>query len=81
MRREDARFDERYWYGCEDIDLCMALKRKNKIVFYQPKSVIIHHEEASRSSGMVTIDYERNRTLFKKKWGRGWEQLLWRIVT
>ncbi len=59
VRREDAHFDERYWFGCEDVDLCVTLKQENKVIFYQPDSVIIHHEETSRSSGVVPIDYER----------------------
>jgi GT2 family glycosyltransferase len=81
LRREDAAFDERYWYGCEDADLCVQLKQKNKTIFYQPRSVVIHHEEITRSSGLISIDFERNRDLFKQKWGRNWEQLLWNVVT
>jgi GT2 family glycosyltransferase len=81
LRREDARFDERYWYGCEDTDLCVQLKSQNKIVFYQPASMVIHHEEKTRSCGVITIDYERNRELFRKKWGRYWKEYLWQVVT
>lgn len=80
LRREDAHFDERYWFGCEDVDLCISLKQKNKVIFYQPESVIIHHEEVSRSSGIVPIDYEHNRERFKEKWGADWEHLLWQVV-
>ena len=80
VRREDAHFDERYWFGCEDMDLCVTLKQENKVIFYQPESVVIHHEETSRSTGMVPIDYERNRRNFKKKWGADWEDLLWKVV-
>lgn len=80
MRKRDACFDERYWYGCEDTDLCVQLKRKNKIVFYQPESVIIHHEEKTRSNGLIAINYERNRKLFKEKWGRNWMHYLWQVV-
>lgn len=78
--REDAHFDERYWYGCEDVDLCVTLKQQNKVIFYQPESVVVHHEETSRSSGMVPIDYEANRIRFKQKWGEDWENLLWQVV-
>jgi GT2 family glycosyltransferase len=81
VRRGEAQFDERYWYGCEDVDLCVHLKQNNKIIFYQRQSVVIHHEETTRSSGLVTIDFEKNRALFKKKWGRNWEQLLWKVVS
>ena len=80
VRREDAHFDERYWFGCEDVDLCVFLKQKEKVIFYQPESVVIHHEETSRSNGFVQIDYERNRMQFKKKWGAEWERLLWKVV-
>ncbi len=80
VRKEDACFDERYWYGCEDTDLCVQLKRKNKIVYYQPASVVVHHEEMTRSSGPVTIDFEHNRGLFKQKWGDNWKQYLWQVV-
>jgi GT2 family glycosyltransferase len=80
LRKEDACFDERYWYGCEDTDLCVQLKQKNKVVYYQPASVVVHHEEMTRSSGLVTIDFEYNRELFKKKWGGSWKQYLWQVV-
>ncbi len=81
VRKEDARFDERYWYGCEDADLCVQLKRKNKIVYYQPASMVIHHEETTRSSGVVEINYEQNRELFREKWGSNWQRYLWQVVT
>jgi len=81
VRRGEAQLDERYWYGCEDVDLCVQLKQNNKIIFYQPQSLVIHHEEATRSSGLIAIIFEKNRVLFKKKWGRNWEQLLWKVVT
>ena len=80
VRREDAHFDERYWFGCEDVDLCVSLKQKEKVIFYQPESVVIHHEETSRSNGVVQIDYERNRVHFKEKWGAEWEHRLWQVV-
>ena len=70
VRKEDACFDERYWYGCEDADLCVQLKQKNKIVFYQPESVVIHHEEKTRSSGLMAVDFERNREIVQKEVGK-----------
>jgi GT2 family glycosyltransferase len=81
LRTEDARFDERYWYGCEDTDLCVQLKQQYKKVYYQPAAMVIHHEEKTRSSGVIAIDYEHNRELFRKKWGRDWKQYLWQVVT
>ena len=81
VRREDAHFDERYWFGCEDVDLCVSLKQKNKVIFYEPRAVVIHHEETTRSSGLIGINFERNRELFKEKWGKEWGKLLWKVVS
>jgi hypothetical protein len=57
------------------------LKRQNKIVFYQPSSMVIHYEEKTRSSGLISVDFEHNRELFRKKWGSNWKQYLWQVVT
>ncbi len=81
VKKENAYFDERYWYGCEDVDLCVRLKQQGTIIYYQPKSVVIHREGTTRCSGSVVVEYERNRELFRQKWGRGWEELLWKVVT
>ena len=45
--REVAGFDEEFWNGYEDIDLCFKLQQKGWLLAYQPKSVIIHHESKS----------------------------------
>jgi GT2 family glycosyltransferase/Flp pilus assembly protein TadD len=40
-------FDEGYWNGYEDIDLCFKLKMKGWELVYQPESEVIHHESKS----------------------------------
>jgi GT2 family glycosyltransferase/Flp pilus assembly protein TadD/glycosyltransferase involved in cell wall biosynthesis len=40
-------FDEGYWNGYEDIDLCFKLQEKQWTLVYQPKSGLIHHESKS----------------------------------
>ena len=40
-------FDEAYWNGCEDVDLCFRLQQTGKKIVYQPESVVIHHESKS----------------------------------
>ena len=40
-------FDERYWNGYEDVDLCFKLRNRNWKLLYQPASVVIHHESQS----------------------------------
>ncbi len=44
---EVGGFDEEYWNGYEDIDLCFKLQEKGWALVYQPGSVLIHHESKS----------------------------------
>lgn len=51
MRREafDAvgAFDEDYWNGYEDVDLCFKLKQAGWNIVYEPRSILTHHESQS----------------------------------
>ena len=40
-------FDEKYWNGYEDVDLCFKLQEQRGKLVYQPASVVIHHESQS----------------------------------
>ena len=40
-------FDEGFYNGYEDVDLCFRIAARNKILVYQPASVVIHHESQS----------------------------------
>ena len=40
-------FDEGFWNGYEDTDLCFKLRMEGYKLVYQPESVLIHHEEKS----------------------------------
>lgn len=40
-------FDEGYWNGCEDVDLCFTAAAAGYRVVYEPASVLLHHESAS----------------------------------
>ena len=44
---ETGGFDEEYWNGYEDVDLCFKLREKGGRLVYQPESVIVHHESQS----------------------------------
>jgi GT2 family glycosyltransferase len=37
-------FEEGYWNGCEDLDLCLKLLERGLLVVYEPKSCAYHHE-------------------------------------
>jgi GT2 family glycosyltransferase len=45
--REAGGFDEEYWNGYEDVDLCFRLRDKGWRLVYEPASVLIHHESQS----------------------------------
>ncbi|HEU0265769.1 MAG TPA: glycosyltransferase, partial [Geobacterales bacterium] len=40
-------FDEGYWNGYEDVDLCFTLQQQGGRLVYEPASVLIHHESKS----------------------------------
>ncbi len=40
-------FDEKYGMYFEDTDLCMKVRQKGLEIFYEPASVVIHHESKS----------------------------------
>ena len=44
---EVSGFDERYWNGYEDLDLCFKFGSRKWKVIYQPASIVIHHESQS----------------------------------
>lgn len=44
---EAGGFDEGYWNGYEDVDLCLQLGVNGWRIVYEPASVVTHHESAS----------------------------------
>jgi GT2 family glycosyltransferase/tetratricopeptide (TPR) repeat protein len=40
-------FDEEYWNGYEDVDLCFKLQQAGWNLLYEPRSVVIHFESQS----------------------------------
>jgi glycosyltransferase involved in cell wall biosynthesis len=58
-------FDEGYVNGWEDVDLCLRVRETGRRVFYEPRSVLLHHE--SMTPGR--FDRERpNAERFLHKW-------------
>lgn len=40
-------FDEGYWNGYEDVDICFKFQEQNWLLVYEPESVVIHFESQS----------------------------------
>jgi glycosyltransferase involved in cell wall biosynthesis len=58
-------FDEGYWNGYEDVDLCFKLTKAGWRLVYRPESTVIHHE--SKSDGRFSAVNE-NFARLKNKW-------------
>ena len=44
---EVGGFDEGYWNGNEDVDLCFTLGQRGWRIVYEPQSCLVHHESVS----------------------------------
>jgi GT2 family glycosyltransferase len=62
----DERFYPVYYV---DVDLAMAIRRQGRVVLYQPRSRIRHHQGASGDLSFRWFVTHRNRRLFLEKWG------------
>lgn len=58
-------FDETFFNGFEDVDLCLRAGTIGKRILYTPESILIHFEETSE--GRKTHD-ERNLALYLSRW-------------
>lgn len=73
-RRSDllmTPFDEAYWYGSEDWDLCLRLGNRGKVVVDE-RSVLFHHEYGTQDRYMSEEWLEgrtRNHQWFNAQWG------------
>ena len=64
-------FDEHYWYGSEDWDLCLRLAERGKIVVDE-RAVLFHHEFGTQDRYMSDEWLEgrsRNHQRFNGLWG------------
>jgi GT2 family glycosyltransferase len=59
-------FDERYWNGNEDVDLCLKVRELGWDVVYRGESVVYHYE--SRSGPERFSQIEHNVKLFNEIW-------------
>lgn len=59
-------FDEGYWNGNEDVDLCLALGQAGHRIAYEPSSLLIHHESVSGPERFSKLPENEQR--LKDKW-------------
>jgi GT2 family glycosyltransferase/glycosyltransferase involved in cell wall biosynthesis/tetratricopeptide (TPR) repeat protein len=59
-------FDEQYWNGYEDVDLCLRFQERGWLTVYEPASVVVHHESQSGPERFRRV--AANVELFHRKW-------------
>ncbi|HUZ10067.1 MAG TPA: glycosyltransferase [Acidimicrobiales bacterium] len=62
-------FDELYYNGNEDVDLCLAAAKCGWSVYYEPASCVIHHESISGPERFVSA--RSNRERLTERWSEG----------
>jgi GT2 family glycosyltransferase len=60
-------FDEGYWNGYEDIDLCLSLRDAGWRVVYEPASILLHHESVSGPERFAKVDANVERLVTRWK--------------
>lgn len=65
---EAGGFDEKYWNGNEDVDLCMTLHKNNWKTYYEPRSVLTHLVSQSGPERFSKV--KDNVELFNQKWNK-----------
>ena len=64
-------FDEKLAIAFNDIDLCLKVRRRDKLVFYNPYAELFHFESKSRGKDTVkekAARLESESCYFRKKW-------------
>jgi GT2 family glycosyltransferase len=64
---ELGAFDEGYWNGYEDVDLCLNATRHGHLNLYEPRSVVVHHESQSGPERWSKVP--ENVMRLRAKWG------------
>ncbi len=59
-------FDEHFWNGYEDVDLCLRFQERGWLTVYEPASVVVHYE--SQSGPARFLRAADNVALFHRKW-------------
>jgi GT2 family glycosyltransferase/Tfp pilus assembly protein PilF len=62
-------FDEGFWNGYEDVDLCLRFQERGWLMVYEPASVVIHHESQSGPARFQKVQ-ENIRRLHEKWLGK-----------
>lgn len=66
-------FDDGYWNGYEDVDLCLTARTLGWTVWYEPTSVVVHLESASGPERWAGV--HANVARLQERWCEQWQLL------
>lgn len=66
-------FDERYWNGYEDVDLCLRARRAGWTCWYEASATVVHLESQSGPARWTHVAH--NIRLLHDTWIGTWQQL------
>ncbi len=73
-------FDEKYWFGREDVDYCLKVHELGKDVLVSNKSILFHREFSSQlkqKQSSVKVSRINNQNLFASKWNDKLVSAIW----
>ncbi len=69
VRREAMRdvgaWDEGYFLHCEDLDLCMALRRKGWKIMFAPDARVVHDRGVCSRSRPIFVEWHKHRGMMR----------------
>ncbi|MDA8991263.1 glycosyltransferase family 2 protein [Opitutales bacterium] len=65
-----GKFDEEFYWGYEDIDLCMKARKHGATIIFEPKSEAIHHESYTLKNTKMSLQDENNYKAYRQKWDK-----------
>ena len=70
MISEIGLLDEQFEFFFEDMDYCMRARKAGWKVFYEPKSVVYHHESSTIHKKELVWLCDKNKKKFLNKWNK-----------
>lgn len=72
LRRLDIRFDERYWFCLEDVDLCHQYSQQGMQILFSPEMTALHLEHGGvndrRKEAIWAHRFIASRLLYHDRW-------------
>ncbi len=65
VMRDVGSWDEGYFLHCEDLDLCMALRRKGWKIMFVPDARVVHDQGVCSRSRPIFVEWHKHRGMMR----------------